>query len=91
VISLEEAVRKMSSLAATRLRLYDRGRIAPGMAADLVVFDEAKVRDTATFEKPLSYSVGFDYVFVNGQVVIDDGRWTEKLAGQILRHRPAGF
>lgn len=89
VISLEEAVQKMSSLAATRLGLYDRGRIALGMVADLVVFDETNVRDTATFEKPLSYSVGFDYVLVNGQVVIDDGRWTRKLAGQILRHRPA--
>jgi N-acyl-D-amino-acid deacylase len=85
VIRLEEAVWKMSGLAATRLRLYDRGRIAPGMAADLIVFDENEVQDTATFEKPLSYSVGFDFVLVNGEVVIDAGRWTEKLPGRILR------
>jgi N-acyl-D-aspartate/D-glutamate deacylase len=66
VISLENAIREMTSLPANQLKLWNRGRIAPGLAADLVLFDPAKVADTATFEKPLSYSVGMEYVFING-------------------------
>lgn len=86
VISLEEAIRKMTSLPANRLKLYNRGRISPGKAADLVVFDPARVRDTATFSKPLSYAVGMDYVLVNGRVVIDEDQVTGVLAGEVIRH-----
>ena len=87
VISLETAVRKMAALPANRLGLYDRGRINPGMAADLVIFDANKVADTATFTKPLSYPVGMPYVVVNGVVVIDDGRFTPANPGAVLRYR----
>jgi N-acyl-D-aspartate/D-glutamate deacylase len=86
VISLEDAVRKMSSLPANSLKLFDRGRLSPGFRADVLVFDPAKVQDTATFSKPLSYSVGFDYVLVNGALVIDNGRSTGALPGSVLRH-----
>lgn len=86
VILLEEAIRKMTSLPASRLRLHNRGRIAPGMAADLVIFDPRLVRDRATFTDPLQYSEGIDYVMVNGRVVIDAGRPTGVVAGLVLRH-----
>jgi N-acyl-D-amino-acid deacylase len=87
VIGLEEAIRKGTSLPADRLMLFDRGRIAPGMAADLLVFDPANVRDTATFAQPLSYAAGFDCVIVNGEPVIDEGTPTGALPGRVLRHR----
>jgi len=86
VIPLEDAVRKMSSLPANSLKLYDRGRLSPGFRADILVFDPAKVQDTATFDKPMSYSVGFDYVLVNGTLVIDNNRSTGALPGSVLRH-----
>ena len=85
VITLESAIREMTSLPANQLKLRNRGRIAPGMAADLVLFDPAKITDTATFEKPLSYAIGVDFVLVNGQVVIDHGQPTNVLAGKVLR------
>jgi len=66
--------------------LYDRGRIAPGMAADLLVFDPDTMQDTATFAKPLSFPTGMSYVVVNGQIAIDDGRFTVVNAGPVLRH-----
>lgn len=88
VISLEEAIRKMTALPANRLRLYRRGRIAPGLAADLVIFDPALVRDRATFTEPLVYSEGIDYVMVNGRVVIDAGRPTGAMPGLVLRNVP---
>ena len=87
VISLEAAVRRMSSLPANVLKLHDRGRIATGMAADLLVFDPERVRDTATFVKPLSFSEGMPYVIVNGRVAIDNGRLTAENGGAILRSR----
>ncbi|MGI8510643.1 MAG: N-acyl-D-amino-acid deacylase family protein [Gemmatimonadaceae bacterium] len=86
VVSIEDAVRKMSGEPASVLGLYDRGRIAPGMAADIVIFDPAKVQDLATFTKPLVQSVGIDYVIVNGQMAIDAGRATGAPAGKVLRH-----
>ena len=85
VIPLEQAVRRMTSLAANRLRLHDRGRIAPGLFADLVVFDPDTIRDTATFEKPVSLPAGIDYVLVNGAVVMDHGQWTKQLPGRQLK------
>ncbi len=88
VITLEAAVRQMSSLPANFLGLHDRGRIAPGMAADILVFDPDKVQDTATFTKPLSYPMGMPYVIVNGKVEIDAGRFTDENGGAVLRMRP---
>ncbi len=87
VIPLEEAVRKMTSLAAAISQLPDRGTIAPGKWADLVIFDPATVADTATFEKPFAYPVGIDTVLVNGQVVLDEGTHTGARPGQVLRHK----
>jgi N-acyl-D-amino-acid deacylase len=87
ILTLEDAIRRMTSMVANRLGLTDRGRIAPGMAADLVVFDPQRIQDQATFEKPLQFSTGVDYLLINGQLSIDDGRATGVLAGQVLRHR----
>ena len=85
VITLEEAVRKMSSLPATRLKLMDRGVLRAGMKADIVVFDAATVKDHATFAEPHQYAEGFRYVLVNGAIVLDDGKMTDMRAGQVLR------
>jgi N-acyl-D-aspartate/D-glutamate deacylase len=85
VISLETAIREMTSLPANQLKLWNRGRVAPGFAADLVLFDPAKVADTATFAKPMSYSVGMEYVLINGQLAIDRGQTTGILAGKVIR------
>lgn len=87
VLSLEAAIRKMSSLAANRLGLHDRGRIAPGLAADLIVFNPETIRDTATFEKPLAFAEGIQHVIVNGVAVIDAGRFTNANPGRVLRYR----
>lgn len=85
VITLEEAVRKMSSLPATRLKLTDRGLLRVGMKADIVIFDAATVKDHATFAEPHQYADGFHYVIVNGGVVLDNGKITEARPGQIVR------
>ena len=85
LLRLEEAVRKMTSLAASRVGLRDRGILRPGMAADLAVFDPAAIRDVASFEDPNHYSVGMRYVFVNGRVVVDEGKITAERPGRALR------
>jgi N-acyl-D-amino-acid deacylase len=85
IITLEMAIRKMTSLPANTLKLYDRGRIAPGMAADLVVFDPATIQDTATFQSPLKYPRGIDYVIVNGKIAVEKESWTKVMSGQILK------
>jgi len=82
---LEFAVRKMTALAAQRVGLSDRGLLKAGMAADITVFDPATVADKATFEQPHQPSVGFAYVFVNGQKVLDHGRLTAARPGRGLR------
>lgn len=87
VLTLEEGIRKMTSLPANRLRLFDRGRISPGMAADLVIFDPEKIQDKATFTEPLLYSEGIDYSIVNGIAVIEDGSYTGNEPGRVLRAR----
>jgi N-acyl-D-amino-acid deacylase len=84
VLTLEDAVRKMTSLPAQRVRLLDRGLIRDGMAADLLVFDLDRVKDLATYEKPLQYSEGITHVVVNGRVVLDDGKLTEERPGKPL-------
>ena len=76
VLTLPDAVRKMTSLPAARLGLADRGKIATGLMADVVVFDPATVADKATYEQPHQYPVGIDYVLVNGQIEVDSGRFT---------------
>ncbi|MEP7366206.1 MAG: D-aminoacylase [Acidobacteriota bacterium] len=86
VIPLEEAIRKMTSLPANRLSLFDRGRIAPGMAADLVVFDPDRIQDKATFTQPLAFPDGIAHVLVNGQLAVENGRGTKSLSGRVLRH-----
>lgn len=86
VLTLEDAVRKMTSLPADMLGLYDRGRIAPGMAADIVIFDPDKIQDTATYAKPAVYPKGIDLVLVNGTVAVDHGTSTGELAGEVLLH-----
>jgi dihydroorotase/N-acyl-D-amino-acid deacylase len=85
VLTLEEAVRKMTSLPASRMGLADRGIVRPGMLADLVAFDPERVIDRATFEKPLAYSAGIPYVAVNGQLVVDAGTITAARPGRALR------
>jgi N-acyl-D-aspartate/D-glutamate deacylase len=85
-MTLPGAVRAMTSLPADQLKLYDRGRIAPGMAADIVIFDPETVRDTATYAVPATYPVGIPYVIVNGKVAVDNAKMTDALAGEVLRH-----
>jgi len=87
VFTVEEAVRKMTSLPADRLGLADRGILRPGMKADVVVFDPATVKDMATYENPARYSQGIDWVLVNGKAVVADGKPTNALPGQVL-HGP---
>lgn len=84
VLPLEEAIHKMTGLAAKRLGLRDRGWIKPGMAADLVVFDPGKVRDKATFENPHQYAEGILEVIVNGELVIHEGTHTGSRPGHVL-------
>jgi len=85
ILHLEEAVRRMTSLAARRIGLADRGLLRPGLYADITVFDPAKVIDRATFEAPHHYSEGIVHVFVNGQAVVQGGTITERLPGRLLR------
>jgi len=85
VLRLEEAVRKSTSLAADRVRLSDRGRIAPGMAADLVVFNPNTIADTATYESPKQYPIGINWVFVNGTAVVKVGQHTGARPGRSLK------
>jgi dihydroorotase/N-acyl-D-amino-acid deacylase len=84
LFSIEEAVRKMTSLPARRVRLADRGLLRPGMAADVTIFDPARIRDVATFEAPMRYSEGVDWVVVNGKIVLDDGKLTAERPGKFL-------
>jgi dihydroorotase/N-acyl-D-amino-acid deacylase len=84
-MSLEEAVRKMTSLAASRVGLLDRGILRPGAFADIAVFDPETLRDAATFGDPMHYSVGVRYVFVNGRPVVWDGAITDERPGRPVR------
>jgi N-acyl-D-amino-acid deacylase len=85
LLTLEEAIRKMTSRPAARVGLQDRGLLRPGMAADVTVFDPATIRDAATFEDPNHYSVGVKFVSVNGTLVVADGRITPARPGRPLR------
>jgi len=85
VLTLEEAVRKMSSAVARRLSIQDRGLLQEGLYADIAVFDPATVIDHSTYEQPHQLSTGVQYVFVNGVAVVRDGKHTGALPGKIVR------
>ena len=85
VISLQEAIRRLTTLPAENLRLQRRGALTPGYYADVVVFDAAKIQDHATFEQPHQYATGVLHVFVNGGHVLKDGEHTGALPGRIVR------
>ena len=87
VLSLEEAVRRMTSLSCERFGLVERGRIREGYWADLVIFDPDRVVDTATYDDPKQEPEGIRAVIVNGQVAYDNGRHTGAGAGRMLRYR----
>jgi N-acyl-D-amino-acid deacylase len=86
VISLEEAIRRMTSLPAQKFGLKDRGLLREGYAADIVIFDENSVRDISTFEKPHAYSAGFQYVIVNGVLTVENGKHTGARAGKAIKN-----
>jgi N-acyl-D-aspartate/D-glutamate deacylase len=85
VLTLEEAVHKMTALTAKQMHIADRGTIKEGMAADLVLFDPDTVADKATFTDPFQYSVGVSTVIVNGHLVLDNGRHTGERPGVVIR------
>ena len=85
VLGLEEAVHKMTGASAARLGLRGRGVLADGMAADLVVFDPARIRTPCTYDDPCRYPEGIPYVLVNGVPVVDGGRHTGATPGRALR------
>ena len=84
LISMEEAIRKMTSANAAKIHQYDRGLLRPGMAADVTVFNAATIIDRATYEKPHQYATGVEYVVVSGRVVLDRGNHTGARPGAIL-------
>ncbi|MFN7141781.1 MAG: N-acyl-D-amino-acid deacylase family protein, partial [Limisphaerales bacterium] len=90
VIRLEDAIRKMTSLPATTFRLKERGILAEGNWADIVVFDPETVKDNATYDDPHHYSTGFKYVLVNGVIVVENDKHTEARPGKAIRHLDAG-
>ena len=85
LLPLEEAIRKMTSLPATRMHLDGRGQVRPGFYADLVVFDPDTIIDRSTYVNPWQYSAGIPYVTVNGALVVDDGKITDARPGRVLR------
>jgi N-acyl-D-aspartate/D-glutamate deacylase len=85
LLTLEEAVRKMTGLPASRVGLKDRGLLREGAYADLAIFDPQTVRDRSTFENPNQYAEGIPYVIINGQLSVDNGQRTKSLAGRVLR------
>jgi N-acyl-D-amino-acid deacylase len=87
-LTLPQAINKMTALPASRVRLADRGRLARGMAADVVVFDPATVRDRATYAEPFQYPEGIRAVLVNGVVALRDGEHSETRRGRVLRPAP---
>src|SRR5262249_28866192 len=88
VLQLEEAVRKMTLANAAKLGIVDRGQLRAGAFADVTIFDEAKVIDRSTYEKPFQYSEGIEHVIVNGKTVLEKGQPTGTKPGRVLRHEP---
>ena len=87
ISTMEEMIKKMTSIPAERFGFTNRGKIQMGYSADLVIFDEKSVKDSATYEDPHQYPVGIEYVLVNGQIVIDTGEHSGNLPGRILRKK----
>jgi N-acyl-D-aspartate/D-glutamate deacylase len=87
VVRLEDAVRSMTSLPAQVFRMKDRGVLRAGAFADITVFDLARVRDTATYDKPHQLAEGMVHVLVNGRAAIADGALTAERAGRVIRRR----
>ena len=87
LLTLSDAIRKMTSLPAARLGLRDRGTLAPGMKADVVVFDPGTIADRATFDAPHQLSTGMQWVLVNGEIVLAEGRHTGAKPGRVLRYQ----
>ncbi|MCE7741711.1 MAG: D-aminoacylase [Candidatus Heimdallarchaeota archaeon] len=85
LLTLEEAIRKMTSLSAQKLGLFDRGLIREGMWADITIFDYERIYDKATYEEPHQFSEGIEYVLVNGEFVLEKGKLNERLPGKVLR------
>ena len=85
LLPIEEAIRKITSRPAARVRLHDRGILRPGFKADVTIFDPATIRDVSTFDDPTHYAVGVRHVIVNGRPVLTDGRITDARPGQVLR------
>jgi N-acyl-D-aspartate/D-glutamate deacylase len=90
VLSLEQAVHKMSGLTAAQMHITDRGLVRDGLAADLVLFDPDTIADKATFEDPFQYPVGITTVIVNGRMVLDNGRHTGQRPGVVIRGKGFG-
>jgi dihydroorotase/N-acyl-D-amino-acid deacylase len=88
VLTLEQAIHKMTGMPAARLGLSERGMLRVGAFADVVVFDPATIADKATFTEPHQYPVGIDYVIVNGKLAVDGGRFVDVRAGRVLRRPP---
>ncbi len=86
-LSLEAAIKKLSSGPAKKIGLFKRGEIKVGYFADLVIFDPEKVQDTATYENPYQFTAGIEYVFVNGQAAVAEGKITSQLPGRVLRKK----
>jgi N-acyl-D-amino-acid deacylase len=85
VLTMEEAIRKLTSLPASNLKIKKRGLLKPGYFADLAIFDPAKIQDNATFENPHQYSTGMVHVFVNGTQVLENGEHTGATPGRVVR------
>jgi N-acyl-D-amino-acid deacylase len=85
VISLEEAIRKLTSMPASNLRIAGRGSLKPGYFADLAIFNPDSIQDHATFENPRQYATGMKHVFVNGVQVLRNGEHTGTLPGKVVR------
>ncbi|HEV2802239.1 MAG TPA: D-aminoacylase [Pyrinomonadaceae bacterium] len=85
LLTLEQAIHKMTGMSAARVNLRDRGVLRPGAFADITIFDAARVRDRATFEQPNQYAEGINYVIINGHIAVDNGTRTAALAGRVLR------
>ena len=88
VLSLEQAIHKMTGQSAQRLGLRERGVVQAGNFADLVIFDDESITDHATFLEPHQYSTGVSHLLINGELVLRDGQLTTALPGQVLKHRP---
>jgi N-acyl-D-amino-acid deacylase len=85
LLSLEEAVRKMTSFPAQKFGLWKKGIVREGMDADVIIFDPDTIAERSTFQDPHQYPAGLPYVILNGQVVVDQERYTGKLAGQVVK------